>query len=228
MPLASQSVDRGRDLGLDLGAAGSRAARASPSALGRRRSVGDRGEQLLEGLVEQLDAVRGQLVGDLLERDAELVERGERVLRRRRRPRSRLARGRAVVAEGLERRRRHGVDGVGPDQLLDVAERRGTRGFFVLVLAHSSRCTLAPCVGERLPALAGDDLLEALVGELRVGDRDLALELARAARRSAAPLATSSSCASAIVSMRLTKKLATEAMRDRSPPLAAQPSSPVM
>jgi hypothetical protein len=85
-----------------------------------------------------------------------------------------------VVHERLDRLARHRVDGLGPDQRLDVQEvgvvgvLRGGGG----PQAALRRRALAL---QLLPLAAGEDLLVGLVGELGVGDRELALELLRAA-----------------------------------------------
>ena len=126
---------------------------------------------------------------------------------------SRLARGRPC------RRKASNVAGgtvstvSRPDQLLHVHEV-GVPGVLRARARPQQPLHAGSLRRERLPALAGDACLEALVGELRVRDRDLALQLARASALLGRPVrATSSSFASAIVSIRLTKKLATDAMR---------------
>src|SRR5207248_11001189 len=74
----------------------------------------------------------------------------------------------AVVLERLERRRRHRVDGVGTDQFLDVADVAVAR---VLGAGTGPQrpLYLATLVGERRPLAAREDLLEAGVGEPRIG-----------------------------------------------------------
>ena len=81
----------------------------------------------------------------------------------------------AVVAEGIHGRRRHGVDRVGADQLLDVEDVAIGR---VLGAGAGPEQPLRPrALGrEPLPAGAGEEALVALVGELGVGDRDLAAQ----------------------------------------------------
>src|SRR3954462_2998994 len=82
----------------------------------------------------------------------------------------------AVVLEGLDRLLRHGVHRLRADQLLDVDDVA-----VVGVLRRRGRpeAALFPRALrlESLPARAGVELLVALVGELRVGDRELALQL---------------------------------------------------
>src|SRR6185295_16824703 len=82
----------------------------------------------------------------------------------------------AVVLESLDRLLRHRVHRLGPDQLLDVdhvavvgvlGRRRGPEA---ALLPRALRL-------ESLPARAGVELLVALVGELCVRDRELALQL---------------------------------------------------
>ncbi len=54
-------------------------------------------------------------------------------------------------------------------------------GFFVDVEAQSGRCGVAPFEARKSQRVAGEELLVALVGELRVRDRELPLELVMAA-----------------------------------------------
>ena len=81
-----------------------------------------------------------------------------------------------VVAIGIHRRRRHRVDGVRPNQLVDI-EDVAVR----LVLGPGARPQQALRLGallrQPLPALVGIDVFVESIGELRVGDRDFALEL---------------------------------------------------
>src|SRR5207244_4445060 len=81
-----------------------------------------------------------------------------------------------MVLERANRLLRHRVHRARPDQLLhvhDVAVRR--------VFGRSGRPETALRVGalrsELLPALTGEDALVVLVGELRVRNRELALQL---------------------------------------------------
>jgi hypothetical protein len=88
----------------------------------------------------------------------------------------------AMIAEGVDGLGRRGVDGVDPDQRLNV-EHVGIGG--VLGAGGSPKQPLGPgaAVGQGLPAGRGDHLQIALVGDLGVGDGDLApqaLQLVRA------------------------------------------------
>ena len=80
-----------------------------------------------------------------------------------------------MIAEGVERGRRHGIDGVGTDQLLDIEYVA-----IVLVLGAGGgpQQSLRPCAPGRepVPARAGKQPLVFLIGELGVGDRHLALQ----------------------------------------------------
>ena len=118
---------------------------------------------------------------------------------------------RRVVAGGLDGRVRHRVDRVGADQLVDVQRVRVGR-----VLGRGRRpqrpLHVRALRRQRLPARAGEDALERLVGEARVGDGGLAGQVA------AAELC--SSAASILPSTRETKKLATEATRSIGSPAA--------
>ncbi len=103
-------------------------------------------------------------------------------------------------------------------------------GFFVPVLAHSTRCVRAP-----FAASASHRAPEKICWYLRYVCLALAIAaLPCSARRRAASsgelaaFAFSSSCLSMTVSMRLTKKLATLASLEMSFPSAARFSSPAM
>src|ERR1019366_7368973 len=85
----------------------------------RRPLVRDRAVKLVGGVGEKLDAVLDQIGGDRIERDAGFIKLGEYALRILDIFLEAVARS-AMIAEGVERGRRHGVDGVGTDQLLDV------------------------------------------------------------------------------------------------------------
>ena len=94
----------------------------------------------------------------------------------------RVAADLAVVVDGLDELARHRVDRVGPDELLDV-----DRVLVIRVLDAGRRpqaALLGRALGlQRLPLRRGEDLLVVAVGELGVGDRELALELVVAADR---------------------------------------------
>ena len=79
----------------------------------------DRAVKLIGGIREQVNAVLDQIGRDVVERDTgffELFEHAPRILDIFLEAVAR----RAVVAKSVERGRRHGVDGVGADQLLDI------------------------------------------------------------------------------------------------------------
>ena len=144
----------------------------------RRRALGDDRlalgadalEQLLHRLDELVDALAQQLVGDVDHVDAGVGQRlqdGRRV----------LAGGGAadlgVVAGGQQRGHRHRVDGVRPDELLDVHHVAVGR---VLDAGRGPQRALhgGAGVAQGGEALAEEDLLVALVGGARVGDAGLA------------------------------------------------------
>ena len=140
----------------------------------RRALVRHRAVQLVGGVGEQFHAVLDQIGGDGIERDAGLLELGQHapcvldiLLQTVAQP--------AMVAEGVERGRRHGIDGVGTDQLLDIEHVA-----IVLVLGAGGgpQQSLRPCAsgGKPVPARAGKQPLVFLIGELGVGDRHLALQ----------------------------------------------------
>ena len=88
---------------------------------------------------------------------------------------SRLAPHLPVIAERIHGRRRHGVDRVGGDQLLDIEHVAVVR---VLRAGAGPKQPLHPrALGTQLlPARAGEKPLVALIGKLGVGDRDLAAQ----------------------------------------------------
>ena len=76
---------------------------------------------------------------------------------------------------------RHRVDGVGPDQLLDVEHVAVRRGSWSRSTPTGSAARRRPWRRSASQSVAREDLLVGLVGELGVGDRQLALELVVAA-----------------------------------------------
>ena len=161
-----------------------------PGAAGRARDDRSRRHQLDLGLEaldqvgerfrELLDALALEGLYDLVIRDAGGLEGVEDPARLLRVLEQRVAADLAVVLEGLDRLARHRVDRVGPDQLLDVDH------VAVVGVLRRRRRPQAALLGralglQRLPLRSHEDLLVGLVGELRVGDRELALELVVAA-----------------------------------------------
>ena len=132
------------------------------------------GEQLVGRIGEQPHALLDQLVGHRIERNAGAAEIAEHALRIGDIVLQRVGEL-AVVAERIHGRDRHGVDGVGPDQLLDIEHVA-----IGLVLGAGGGpqqpLRLGAFRGQRLPARAVEQPLVALIGELGVGDGDLALE----------------------------------------------------
>src|SRR5277367_1750902 len=89
----------------------------------RPQPVADGFEEVVEGLGELLDALRHQRVSDGLHRDARLLQPahgdlGTREVLGEARPNI------SVVAKGVQRRRRNGVDRVRANQFLDVEDVR--------------------------------------------------------------------------------------------------------
>ena len=137
--------------------------------------LGQAVQQLLEVGGEAVDTVVLQLGRHRGQVDAELVkagEMGQRLLDRRRQCGSDAP----VVAEGVDGRLRHGVDGVGADEVLDVQDVRQPR-----VLGRRRRPQAAldarPLLLEAREAARGEDAEEALVGVLGVGDAHRAEEI---------------------------------------------------
>ena len=147
----------------------------------RRRPAGDdRGtalvdpfEQPSERVGELLDAVDQQLVGDLGHVDPGLRERGQIwtwILLRGR------ASHLAVVSDRQQRLQRHRVHRVRSHKLLDVHRVRIAR---VLRAGRGPQRALEGGAGvpQRLPARPAEYLPEPPVGEARIGDRRLALQV---------------------------------------------------
>ena len=123
------------------------------------------GERCLEGG----DALALQGAADVVEVDACSRQRAHVVLGRCDVDVDHAGEG-AVVLERLQGALRQGVDGVGPDQVVDV-QRVGVVG----VLGRR-RCPQRPlhpgaAVGQPFPPRSGVGLAEELVGELGLGDR---------------------------------------------------------
>src|SRR5215510_2462989 len=136
-------------------------------------------EQLGERVDELLDAFLLQHTNDVVVVDARF---GELVEEEPRRVEAFLKRQRdlTVVLEGADRLVGHRVDSLGADQVVDVEHVAVGR---VLRRRRGPEAPLPPgaCGGESGPALAGENLLVALVGKLGVRDREFALQLVVAA-----------------------------------------------
>ncbi len=168
-------VDRGLQATEAVPLAGSL---AGADLLGR---LGQGRKQALEGLRERLDALDLELLGDLVDVDAglgqvlQLSPGHVHVL-------VQAAAHLAVLAEGGEGGRRNGVDRLRADQLFDVVRVGVAR-----VLGRGARPQAALCASpglpQLLPARTAEELLPALVGHLRVGDRRLAVQLLQRAFR---------------------------------------------
>ena len=137
--------------------------------LGRQRAI-----KLVGGVGEFVDAVFDEIGRDLVEVDAarrqclqNLVRVVDAVLDRRFR--------RAVIAERVHGLRRHGVDGVRPDQCVDI-EHVGIG--LVLGAGGGPEQALRPRPARRqfLPTRTGEDLFVDLIGGLGIGDGDLAAQ----------------------------------------------------
>src|SRR5258708_20938251 len=133
----------------------------------------DRPVKLVGGIGEQLDTVPDQIIRDRVERDAGSLELGEDapgVLDIFVKTGARVA----MVAEGRERRRRRGIEGLGADQLLGIEH---VAIVFVLCTGRGPQQALRPgALGlELLPARSGEEMLVFLIGEFCIRDGDLAL-----------------------------------------------------
>ena len=176
---SSSSARRSRPATACSSAAGRSASIVVGAAGDDRLALGlDAVEQLVHRHHERVDAVAQQLLGDVVEVDAGLAQRvevGGRVVRRGGAGDLAVARGRG------QRRQRHRVDRVGPDEAVDVhrlgvgrvldAGRRPQR-------ALHRRAGLA----QRGEALALEHALERAVGGARVGEAGAAGEVVAAER----------------------------------------------
>ena len=135
----------------------------------------DGAEQLVERVGELLHALVDQLFRDLLQRDAVLLQLGEYRAGARNVLLDGVGRRLAVVAECVHGRRRHRIHGVAADQRLDI-HRVLVGRIFGAGGSPEQALRLRARRGQTLPARAGEQLLVANVGELRVGDRHLAAE----------------------------------------------------
>ncbi len=129
----------------------------------------------------------------------------------------------AMIHEGIERGWRHRIDRIRADERVQV-QRVGIERVLGAGAGPQGALDASALGGQSFPALAAEDLAEAGIGSLGIGDGDLAVQrLGPAVGDSRA-----SNARSTAVSTRLTKKEATEATLDRSPPAAASFSRPAM
>ena len=137
-----------------------------------RALVGHRAQELVEGLGELRHAVDDQVLGDAVQVEPKALGLVEDT------PRSRdiLGQGRAddaMVAEGIHGLGRHGVDGVAADESLDI-EHIGIGRILGPGGGPEQPLRRGSSGGERFPAGAFDHLQVTLIGDLGVGDGDLA------------------------------------------------------
>ena len=134
----------------------------------------DRPVKLVGGVGEQLDTVLDQIIRDRVERDAGFFKLGEDtpgVLDIFLKAVAHLA----MVAEGLESCRRHGIDGVGADQLFDI-EHVAIVFVFCAGRGPQQALRLGALGLELVPARPGEQVLVFLIGEFCIRDGDLALQ----------------------------------------------------
>ena len=144
------------------------------TGVNRRRLPGDYGPTLLldpreervHRVLELLDPLGQELVGDLLHVDPGVGQGGQ--------GRCRIGLGRRpgdleMVRAGVQGGHRHRVDGVGPDELLDVL---GVRVGGILGSGGRPQWALhgRAAVAQGLPAPAREDLLKAPIRGARIGD----------------------------------------------------------
>ena len=130
-----------------------------------------------------------------------------------------------MIPESIEGGGRHGVDGVGADQFLDV-HHIAVGGIFRAGAGPEHALCLCAFGCERIPAWSGEDLLVGLYVSLALAIAILPSSDCSFALRagSVSFLICSFNSESISVSMRLIKKLATLATRLTSPPPAANVS----
>ena len=134
----------------------------------------DRSVKLVGGVGEQLYTVLDQIIRDRVERDAGFFKLGEDtpgVLDIFLKAVAHLA----MVAEGLESCRRHGIDGVGADQLFDI-EHVAIVFVFCAGRGPQQALRLGALGLELVPARSGEQVLVFLIGEFCIRDGDLALQ----------------------------------------------------
>ena len=131
-------------------------------------------EQFPERVGEDADPVGQQRVRRVFQRDACFGQRPHRVAGTVEILREACART-AVIAEGRESRWRHRVDGVGPDQLLDV-DYVAIAGVLRSRAGPQEPLRLRAALGQRAPARSAEQLPIPLEGELRVRDGDRTAE----------------------------------------------------
>ena len=155
-------------------------AQLAHAATSRSRLLSTSAKRSCERLRELLDALALERLDDVVVVDPGGLEVLEHLARALEVLLDRAGADLAVVVRRLDRVARHRVDRVGPDELLDVED---VAVVGVLGRGRGPQAALRGCAlgGQRLPLVAGEDLLVGLVGELGVGDRELALELVVAA-----------------------------------------------
>ncbi len=123
---------------------------------------------------EGFDSLFFQFAGHIIHRNAEGLELGEDTARLVEVAGERDL-GRAVIAEGVKRGRRDGVDGFGTDEGIHV-EGVGVGGVFRARGGPQRTLDARAFEFETFPAMRGEDRAERLVGEFRVGDGGLAAQ----------------------------------------------------
>src|SRR5579875_287063 len=141
------------------------------------RGFFDGGEQLIECVDKKLYAFLGELIGDGGDGNSgarEVLHYTGRLVH------IFLEAGawNAMIAESIHRGWRHGVDGIGADQFLNV-ENIPVGRIFRTGAGPQDTLRLGATRGQRLPALAAENALVNLIGEFGVGDGDFALQAER-------------------------------------------------
>ena len=166
-PLFERRLDARLERGRHRAAVGHRAGRrAARRACARRRP-----KSLSAASAKSRTPSSTSCARNLLDRDAAALGSAAMTAFASSMSSSRLARDLAVVAERVHRRRRHGVDRVAADQLLDI--EHVAIGLVLGAGARPQQALRPRALGARAPASARSATMRliALIGELGVGDR---------------------------------------------------------
>jgi len=127
-----------------------------------RRVFLDGGQERVEGIGKEFDAIGGELIRDLFHRDAcgGQIRHG---LAGTREAFSEALVRLAVIAEGIERRRRNGVDCVRADEFFHI-DHIAIVGIFCAGARPEDALGLRSFGGEGFPADTGENALVGLVG----------------------------------------------------------------
>src|SRR5579859_6586652 len=135
------------------------------------------GDQLVEGIVKELDGFVQKLASDVLHGDSGLFKIGHSLVSRGEIGVERTADD-TVIAEGVHGGRRNRVDGLRADQLFDI-ENIAILWIFGAGAGPEQALRMCAASGQSAPARAGDHLLIPAIRLLGVGDGDFAVKGAK-------------------------------------------------